>query len=84
MRESNVIGGGDWSEGRIVPDIVRSIFKKNKIIIRNPDAIRPWQHVLEPVSGYIKLGFLNYKYSKNITLVGILVRKKINLLLKKL
>ena len=84
-RAGNVIGGGDWSEGRIVPDIVRTIFKKkNKIIIRNPDAIRPWQHVLEPISGYIKLGFLNYKYSKKYnTSWNFGPKKKINFTVKK-
>ena len=54
-RAGNVIGGGDWAKDRIVPDAIRA-FRKNKILkIRNPDAIRPWQHVLEPLSGYISL-----------------------------
>ena len=85
MRAGNVIGGGDWSEDRIVPDIVRSIYnKKNKIIIRNPDAIRPWQHVLEPVSGYIKLAYLNYKYPKRYnTNWNFGPKKKINFTVKK-
>ena len=61
-RAGNVIGGGDWSEDRIIPDVVKSIFKKKNILIRNPLAVRPWQHVLEPISGYIKLALLNYKF----------------------
>ena len=54
-RAGNVIGGGDWSENRIVPDAVSYLMKKEKIKIRNPMAIRPWQHVLEPLWGYLKL-----------------------------
>lgn len=54
-RAGNVIGGGDWSANRIVPDIVRSLMKNDPILLRNPNAIRPWQHVLEPLSGYIQL-----------------------------
>lgn len=55
-RAGNVIGGGDWSEDRLIPDIVRSIAKSEKLLIRNPNSIRPWQHVLEPLSGYLMLG----------------------------
>lgn len=54
-RAGNVIGGGDWSRDRIVPDIFRSISGGNELLIRNPQSIRPWQHVLEPVYGYILL-----------------------------
>lgn len=54
-RSGNVIGGGDWAPDRLIPDCVRSILKGEKIIIRNPQAIRPWQHVLEPLSGYLML-----------------------------
>lgn len=54
-RAGNVIGGGDWATDRLVPDIVRSALYDKKLIIRNPKAIRPWQHVLEPVSGYLRL-----------------------------
>ena len=50
-RAGNVIGGGDWSKDRIVPDIVRSILLKDKVIIRNANSVRPWQHVLEPLIG---------------------------------
>jgi CDP-glucose 4,6-dehydratase len=54
-RAGNVIGGGDWSEDRLIPDIVRGISSDQSIRIRRPDAIRPWQHVLEPLSGYLLL-----------------------------
>ena len=54
-RSGNVIGGGDWAKDRLVPDCIRSILKGEKIIIRNPQSIRPWQHVLEPLSGYLIL-----------------------------
>ena len=55
-RAGNVIGGGDWALDRLVPDCVRSINKGINVEIRNPVAIRPWQHVLEPLSGYLLLG----------------------------
>jgi len=54
-RAGNVIGGGDWAKDRLVPDIVKAISEGRKVLIRNPDAIRPWQHVLEPLSGYLML-----------------------------
>lgn len=54
-RAGNVIGGGDWSEDRLIPDCVRAITTNQEIIIRNPKATRPWQHVLEPISGYLHL-----------------------------
>lgn len=55
-RAGNVIGGGDWSKDRLIPDIVRALIKGETITIRNPNAVRPWQHVLEPVIGYLSLG----------------------------
>jgi CDP-glucose 4,6-dehydratase len=55
VRAGNVIGGGDWAEDRLVPDIMRAFAAKEVLKIRNPDAVRPWQHVLEPLSGYLKL-----------------------------
>jgi CDP-glucose 4,6-dehydratase len=55
VRAGNVIGGGDWSEDRLIPDIARSIASNKAVIIRNPEAVRPWQHVLEPVFGYLQL-----------------------------
>jgi CDP-glucose 4,6-dehydratase len=54
-RAGNVIGGGDWAMDRLVPDIMRSMMKGEPVLIRNPHAIRPWQHVLEPLSGYVLL-----------------------------
>lgn len=65
-RAGNVIGGGDWSKDRIIPDIIRSISSKKKLVIRNPSSTRPWQHVLDPLMGYIILGmktFRNNDYS---------------------
>ena len=55
-RAGNVIGGGDWAEDRLIPDCIRYINSGEKIEIRNPLATRPWQHVLEPLSGYLLLG----------------------------
>lgn len=54
-RAGNVIGGGDWSLDRIVPDIVRALIKNEPVRVRNPNAVRPWQHVLDPLFGYIRL-----------------------------
>ena len=55
-RAGNVIGGGDWAENRIIPDMMRGYSKSSATAIRNPNSVRPWQHVLEPVFGYLKLG----------------------------
>jgi CDP-glucose 4,6-dehydratase len=55
-RAGNVIGGGDWSDDRLIPDLVKAIRNDREIIIRNPEAVRPWQHVLEPLYGYLMLG----------------------------
>jgi CDP-glucose 4,6-dehydratase len=54
-RAGNVIGGGDWAEDRLVPDILRALSEQRPVAIRNPNAVRPWQHVLEPLSGYLVL-----------------------------
>jgi len=56
VRAGNVIGGGDWAEDRLIPDAIRAATRNKKLKIRNPYAIRPWQHVLEPLSGYLMLG----------------------------
>ncbi|WP_457636426.1 CDP-glucose 4,6-dehydratase [Persephonella sp.] len=68
VRAGNVIGGGDWAEDRLIPDCIRALSKKETIYIRNPHATRPWQHVLEPLSGYLWLGALMWqdptKYSE--------------------
>ncbi|MBT7462358.1 MAG: CDP-glucose 4,6-dehydratase [Bacteroidetes bacterium] len=55
VRAGNVIGGGDWAADRLIPDFIRAISQQKKIMIRSPYAIRPWQHVLEPLSGYLIL-----------------------------
>ena len=55
VRAGNIIGGGDWAQDRIVPDCIRSIYSGKQILIRNPKSIRPWQHVLEPISGMLLL-----------------------------
>jgi CDP-glucose 4,6-dehydratase len=55
VRAGNVIGGGDWGENRLVPDLMNALINNTKIKIRNPQAIRPWQHVLEPLQGYLLL-----------------------------
>ena len=54
-RAGNVIGGGDWAVDRLLPDAVRALTAGDPIVVRNPDAVRPWQHVLEPLSGYLQL-----------------------------
>lgn len=54
-RAGNVIGGGDWAADRLIPDCIRALLKGEQILIRNPHSIRPWQHVLEPVAGYLLL-----------------------------
>lgn len=54
-RAGNVIGGGDWANDRLIPDIIRALISGNPAIIRNPDAIRPWQHVMGPLHGYLLL-----------------------------
>ena len=56
VRAGNVIGGGDWSKNRLVPDCIHSIFNNVPIEVRNPQAVRPWQHVIEPLGGYLLLG----------------------------
>ncbi len=61
VRAGNVIGGGDWADDRLIPDILRSFEKNEPVIIRNPKATRPWQHVLEPLSGYLVLAQKLYK-----------------------
>lgn len=66
VRAGNVIGAGDWAENRIVPDYFRAMLSNKKLEVRNPNATRPWQHVLEPLSGYLLLAsklFKDKKYS---------------------
>ena len=65
-RAGNVIGGGDWANDRLIPDCIKLWNKNKKVIIRNPKATRPWQHVLEALSGYLLLGY-NLKKNKKIS-----------------
>ncbi len=60
-RAGNVIGGGDWGQDRLIPDAVRALTSNRPIVIRSPRAVRPWQHVLEPLSGYLRLGALLWR-----------------------
>jgi CDP-glucose 4,6-dehydratase len=64
VRAGNVIGGGDWADDRLIPDILRSFEKNESVIIRNPKATRPWQYVLEPLSGYLVLAQKLYEDQK--------------------
>jgi len=64
VRAGNVIGGGDWALDRIIPDCIKAISKETPIIIRNPYSTRPWQHVLEPLSGYLLLAIKIYNEPK--------------------
>jgi len=61
-RAGNVIGGGDWAAERLIPDCICALLKGHNIMIRNPNAIRPWQHVLEPLSGYLLLAQNLYQH----------------------
>jgi len=91
-RSGNVIGGGDFSKDRIIPDFYKCCFLKKKLIIRNPASIRPWQHVLEPLHGYLLLAKKIFKFNSNKNLVWnfgpsrndcINVRKLVSLLISK-
>jgi len=64
VRAGNVIGGGDWSESRLIPDIVRSSRNKKILKLRNPFHVRPWQHVLDVTNGYLKL--IEFSFNKNL------------------
>ena len=64
VRSGNVIGGGDWANDRLIPDILRSFELNKSVIVRNPNATRPWQHVLEPLSGYLLLAQKLYTNSE--------------------
>jgi CDP-glucose 4,6-dehydratase len=66
-RAGNVIGGGDWAEDRLIPDIIRAGLRGEKVRIRNPRAVRPWQHVLEPLSGYLRLAEKLYTHGPRYT-----------------
>lgn len=65
-RAGNVIGGGDWSQDRLIPDLVKNYFEKKLIFLRNPHSTRPWQHVLDPLFGYLIFAYkLHYNYKLN-------------------
>ena len=66
-RAGNVIGGGDWNKDRIIPDILRSLKLLNPVLVRNQHAVRPWQHVLEPLGGYLVLGALLHENVEQFT-----------------
>jgi CDP-glucose 4,6-dehydratase len=66
-RAGNVIGGGDWAKDRLIPDIIRSFINNTDFIVRYPQALRPWQHVLEPLHGYLQLAELLYFEPSNYT-----------------
>ncbi len=65
VRSGNVIGGGDWSSDRIIPDFARSILANEELVIRNRHSVRPWQHVLEPLSGYLLLAHSQFNDGVN-------------------
>jgi CDP-glucose 4,6-dehydratase len=67
-RAGNVIGGGDWADYRLIPDVIRAVYHEGKEVeIRNPGSIRPWQHVLEPLSGYLMLAKRMYEGEKHLS-----------------
>ena len=90
-RAGNVLGGGDWTTDRIFKDIVMAVSNKQKLVLRNPESIRPWQHVLEPLSGYLLLGQLLFQNKKEfakpwnfgpLPSSNITVRKLVNIVIK--
>jgi CDP-glucose 4,6-dehydratase len=66
-RAGNVIGGGDWADNRIIPDMIRAYQNTSDLVVRNPTSVRPWQFVLEPVFGYLRLGEKLYKHGKKFS-----------------
>lgn len=64
-RAGNVIGGGDWAEDRLIPDCIRAVLNDSQIIVRNPASIRPWQHVFDPLNGYLMLAEKMYEDGNN-------------------
>ena len=65
VRAGNVIGGGDWSTDRLLPDIIHYLVSGKPVMVRNPEAVRPWQHVLEAITGYLLLGMKLHVYPEN-------------------
>ena len=68
VRAGNVIGGGDYSENRIIPDVIRALQNNKPVLLRNPNSVRPWQHVLEPIFSYLKIGLLLSKNPEKYSL----------------
>jgi CDP-glucose 4,6-dehydratase len=66
-RAGNVIGGGDWADDRIIPDFFRAVSTGKALLVRNPDSVRPWQHVLEPLAGYLHLAAGLYQKKRNFS-----------------
>ena len=66
-RAGNVVGGGDWAKDRLVPDILKNFERKEPVLVRSPSATRPWQHVLEPLSGYLSLAENLYKFGDDFS-----------------
>ena len=67
VRAGNVIGGGDWAKARLIPDCIRALSEGKEIKIRDPRAVRPWQHVLEPLRGYLSLAENMFKNDSRIS-----------------
>lgn len=67
VRAGNIIGGGDWSENRLIPDIIKSIISKNKLTLRYPNSTRPWQYILDALTGYLKVGEMQFTGELNCT-----------------
>lgn len=67
VRAGNIIGGGDWAEDRLIPDCIKALAENRQIILRYPDAVRPWQHVLEPLFGYLLLAQRLYQDGPTFT-----------------
>ena len=65
------MGGGDWSTDRLIPDIIKSTYNNEECIIRSPESIRPWQHILDCLNGYLILGEKLINRNKNFLLLGI-------------
>ena len=93
LRSGNIIGGGDWSNNRLIPDIIKSVYNKKKLIIRNPSHIRPWQHIFDVINAYSIIAEKTYMHkNKNLRKwnIGPLKEKSysvkniITLILKKL
>lgn len=66
VRAGNVIGGGDWGVDRLIPDAIRAVQSGNELVIRNPSSVRPWQHVLDPLRGYLMVAERSYRGNENV------------------